>query len=73
MQTKYKPISKIGTPSEVKMTESQRLASGGVVEEPVVKSSDQSTQEKVFLWASLAVGMLFIYWAMHPSSKVWLF
>lgn len=71
MQTKYKPISKIETPAEVKMTSSQRVGGAVVEEQVVVKSSNEnSVKELAFLWIFLAVGTLLIYWAMHPTSKV---
>ena len=71
MKTKFKPVSKLDTPAEIKKSDSQRL---GQVE---IEDSSASTEkkaegsgDKLFMTLFLLAGMLAIYWAMTPSSKV---
>jgi hypothetical protein len=68
VQTKFKPVAKLDCPSEIQMTESQRLANTSV--ETALHSGHQNPQEKFYLIIFLIFGALMTYWAMNPTRKV---
>lgn len=67
LKTKFKPLSKADTPAEIKMTESQRIGGGKIEKE---EAKGEAKGEKLFMGLFLLMGMIVIYWAMTPSSKV---
>ena len=71
VSTTFKPLSKLDTPSEVKLSDSQRLAQNGETKiETVLHGAQQTTQEKAILWVFLILASGLIYWAMTPSRRV---
>ena len=70
VQTKYRPIAKPDTPSQIRAT------SGGNSEIVGPKSSDSgskgedSLKDRAILYLFLVLSGLMIFWAMKPSSKV---
>lgn len=69
IKTKFRPVSKLDTPSEIKKTESERLGTN-VAAGLSSKCDGHGKSEKPFLMIFMLLSMAAIYWTMIPSSKV---
>ena len=59
------------TPSEIKKTDSSKMGQAIVKEESGASGEKkEGAGDKLFMTLFLLAGMLTIYWAMLPSSKV---
>ena len=70
VKTKFKPVSKLDTPSQIKKSDSQRFGEAKIEESSAGQKKSEGSGDKLFMTLFLLVGMLAIYWAMTPSSKI---
>jgi hypothetical protein len=74
VQVSMKQLSKLDTPAEVRLDESQRLPTGpSAIEAPAPRpasKSGTSTKDKIVLIAFFLAAAFIMYWAMHPNKKV---